>query len=150
MADIDAWYAARQYMVDALIADLAGLGTEDSLDEAPLRRFAVAILHPRESARFVETDLGDDSDQDAGTEIDADFDPGVSFAHMRKPSTMGLTIGVGQATSALDVTISADQYQDIADGDDANWVRRPVGPVTISIPLTAASHGTHPVASTLR
>lgn len=148
MSDLSPWYEARQLMVDALIADLHGTSADVEITERPLRRFIVGILHPRRggdldgSELAADTELGDDSDQDAGVEIDASFDPGVSFAHTRRPSTMGLTASVRANTTAVEVTVSADRYEKASPELDAStWRRVPFGPVTARISFLGGASG---------
>lgn len=145
MTDLSPWYEARELVVGALIADLHGSSTDAEITERPLRRFIVGILHPRSSTTAgtsveVDAELGDDTDQDAGTEADASFDPGVSFAHTRRPSTIGLTASVRSGTDAIDVTVTADRYEkDSSDPESAIWRRVPFGPVTTQLPLLGGS-----------
>lgn len=153
MTELDPWYAARDLMVQALVADLHGTDEDTRLGESPLRRFIVGILHPRSqstSERPAEIEVGDDTDQDAGSELDADFDPGVSFAHMRKPSTIGLTAGVRGTVEALKVLVTADRYdRDESDPENVAWVRQPFGPCTVDVSLVSADQGEVPLCEGL-
>lgn len=111
---VDAWYAAREAMVEALVADLYGAtDTDDVLTEAPLSRFVVGILHPR-SAEPIE-DVRDDDEADTGTATDSRDDPAVALARMRYPSTTGLTFSVAAGTPVVEVEVSADGYREVVD-----------------------------------
>lgn len=153
MTALDPWYAARDLMVQALVADLHGTVDDVRIGESPLQRFIVGILHPRSltlTEPAGETEVGDDADQDAGTEVDADFDPGVSFAHMRKPSTIGLTAGVLDTVASLTVDVAADRYEkDESDSENVGWIRRPFGPLTVDVSLSAVGHGEIPLCEGL-
>ncbi|KGN30536.1 hypothetical protein N802_06885 [Knoellia sinensis KCTC 19936] len=141
MTDLNPWYAAREIMVDALVADLHGSEDDELLTENPLRRFLVGILHPR-SGDAVEVDrVGDDADQDAGTAPDADFDPGVSFSHMRYPSTIGLTAGIKRGTTGIQVSVQTDRYEEVDEGESKLWKRRPFGPFEVDISTSAPAVG---------
>lgn len=108
MPDLNAWYAARDLMRSALIRDLHGGSDDEILLEPPLDRFIVGVLHP--SATPVD-DAADESDVDSSSSHDSDFDPAVSFAHLRKPSSMGLTFAVDPAvTGAVHLTVRAERY----------------------------------------
>ncbi|MBE1877565.1 helicase-related protein [Myceligenerans pegani] len=112
--DVNAWYAARSAMVDALVADLYGAtDADDILTEAPLSRFVVGILHPR-SDEPIE-DVRDDDQSDTSTATDSGNDPAVALARMRYPSTMGLTFSVAADTLSVEVEVSADQYRQVVD-----------------------------------
>lgn len=147
MSPLDPWYEARKRMVDAVIADLYGTSEDELIDEEPLERFIVGILHPRTSegtAAPVEV-ADEDPDSEGGTAPDADFDPGVSFAHLRYPSTMGLTFGMTADASAFEVEVVADRYEPLEKEVDGgldpgiatraygkrvtDWQRVAVGPV---------------------
>lgn len=147
MSTLDPWYEARKRMVDAVVADLYGTSEDECIDEEPLERFIVGILHPRtiEGAAAPVEVADEDPDSEGGTAPDADFDPGVSFAHLRYPSTMGLTFGMTADATAFDVEVVADRYEPLkktADGEPdpgvatraygkrvTNWQRVAVGPV---------------------
>lgn len=141
----DPWYAARDLMVDAMVADLHGTADDARIRESPLQRFIVGVLHPRSGSSVnvvAENEVGDDADQDAGTEIDADFDPGVSFAHMRKPSTIGLTAGVADRAKLLKVEVTADRYeQQDSDAGSVSWIRKPFGPHEVEVSVGDAGQG---------
>lgn len=160
MSHLDPWYRARQHMVDAVVADLYGSDSDETLDEEPLERFIVGILHPRsDGGRWEPVEAANEEPDDAGgTAVDALDDPGVSFAHLRYPSTMGLTFGVDEVTTQIEIEVQADRYEptigsaapDGRDADDAvasrgyakragTWQRLAVGPVTRLVALSPGS-----------
>lgn len=167
MADLDPWYAAREHMVASVRADLYGSAEDEILNEEPLERFIVGILHPRASAGVDATveDANETPEVESGAAPDADYDPGVAFAHLRYPSTIGMTFGLGESTRALSVDVSADRYEpDQTERDDhaievtatrarakriGRWRRVPTGPIEIEIPVVPGSSTTHPVAEGL-
>lgn len=120
MHDLRPWYEARDRMVDAVVADLHGSVRDDVLTEEPLERFIVGILYPQSLNDSVAVEMADESpDGEAGTAPDADYDPGVSFAHLRYPSTIGLTCGLTASTTRLVVEIEADRYEPAAAEQEA-------------------------------
>lgn len=131
--DLQPWYIARDHMVEAVVSDLYGSREDDLLTEDPLERYIVGILHPRASAG-AETvvEVADDiPDDETGTAPDADYDPGVSFANLRYPSTMGMTFGLTKSTAQIAVEIEADRYEpeagsdgDVEEGDGAEVAGR--------------------------
>lgn len=147
MSKLEPWYEARAQMVDAVIADLYGSEEDDLLHEEPLERFIVGILHPCTtdgSGAPVEV-ADEDPDSEGGAAPDADFDPGVSFAHLRYPSTIGMTFGMTADATEFEVEIVAARYEPLdkpAEGTTetevatraygkrvAEWRRVSVGPV---------------------
>lgn len=148
MPELSAWYEARRLMVDALKADLYGTPDDDLIDEGPLRRYVVGILHPRSVSDGVPLDetLGDDDDRDAGSEVDAAYDPAVSFVHTRRPSTMGLTASLHERTPAVTIEIKADRYAPAAPSAadsslDSSWARSPFLFDDIRIPVGQEGSG---------
>lgn len=113
MSKLDPWYEARARMVDAVVADLYGTDADEYLDEEPLERYIVGILHPRTAAGgSAPLEVADeDPESEGGTAPDADFDPGVSFAHLRYPSTIGMTFALTEGTSSFEVEVRADRYE---------------------------------------
>lgn len=117
MGDLTPWYQAREKMVEAVVADLHGSTRDELLNEEPLERFIVGILYPQASGGGGETalEVADEVPEgEAGTAPDADYDPGVSFAHLRYPSTMGLTCGLTSSATRLVVKVEADRYVPVA------------------------------------
>lgn len=156
MIKLDPWYEARTRMVEAVIADLYGSDKEDLLHEEPLERFIVGILHPctaEGSGAPVEV-ADEDPESEGGAAPDAAFDPGVSFAHLRYPSTIGMTFGMTVDAKAFDVEVIADRYEPLdksaentSDGVATraygkrvtDWRRVSVGPVIESFSVAPGS-----------
>lgn len=154
MTHLDPWYEAREAMRLALEHDLMGGEEDERLDEPPLDRYVVGILHPP-SAGPLE-DAGAVPDAETGGQPDAEYDPGVNLAHLRYPSSMGLTFGVDPSRSPVVVLeLTADRYvpevstdggqPPVADPstDDArsagrpqSWNRIPLGPIERTIDVT--------------
>ncbi|MFF0903447.1 UNVERIFIED_CONTAM: helicase-related protein [Kocuria sp. CPCC 205316] len=95
------------------MADLYGSADDELLTEDPLERYIVGILHPRTSDGAQATvEVADETpDDEAGAAPDADYDPGVSFANLRYPSTMGMTFGLTKSTAQIAVEIEVDRYE---------------------------------------
>ncbi|QAY63512.1 helicase [Xylanimonas allomyrinae] len=113
MTDLTPWYTARDQMVDAVRADLYGGADDEVLGEEPLERFIVGILYPQASVG-VDAEIQDANEvpeAEQGAAPDAEYDPGVSFAHLRYPSTIGLTFGVSESTTSVRVLVAADRYE---------------------------------------
>jgi hypothetical protein len=157
MSKFDPWYEARARMVDAVVADLYGTDHDELLDEEPLERFIVGILHPR-TAEGVPAPVevaDEDPDSEGGTAPDADFDPGVSFAHLRYPSTIGMTFGMTADATSFEVEVVADRYEPVdkpTEGTAAtgvatraygkrvtDWRRVPVGPAVEAFEVAPGS-----------
>lgn len=152
MTDLAPWYEARDRMVEAVVNDLYGGADDETLSEAPLERYIVGILHPRsaEGSQDLVEMANEIPDEEGASAPDSDFDPGVSFAHLRYPSTVGLTFGLTEATQQIKVVIEADRYEpeeqsgqtDAATGSIASrarskrvslWRRVQIGPVEETI-----------------
>lgn len=162
MTDNSDWYRARAFMVDALVDDLYGGDGErhDHLDEPPRERYIVGILHPQlAGGGQTPADTADQTPESAEDQApDASYDPAISFAHLRYPSTMGLTFGVAADTEAIDVQVKVDRYRpereaaSVLSEDGAasrssvervrNWHREsaPVAPQTIPMSEGLQSH----------
>lgn len=167
MADLGPWYRARQHMVDAVVADLYGSAADELLTEEPLERFVVGILHPQAMGGGQEgVELADETPEgEQGAAPDADYDPGVSFAHLRYPSTIGMTVGLTAPTPRLVVRVSADRYEpapttETTAADDRTvtrartkridrWRRVGIGPVDVPIALVPGHGPRQPVADGL-
>jgi len=121
MSQFDPWYDARDEMVRALERDLMGTTQDNYLEEPPLDRFIVGILHPPTEEPI--EDVVEVPDVETGTQVDAEYDPGVNTSRIRRPSSMGLTFAVDpRRTPLISVTVCADRYVPEVDGplaDDA-------------------------------
>ena len=113
-------YRFRDSLVAALARDLMGEGCapEEVIDEPPLDRYIVGVLHPRaEGFLQLERDDPDPADCDGAGEDRPD--PGVSMARMRYPSSVGLTFAVDLTRAGLvHVRACAARYERITvEGD---------------------------------
>ncbi|MEX5260974.1 helicase-related protein [Kocuria sp. CPCC 205263] len=161
--DFDPWYTARERMVESVIADLHGSADDELLTEEPLERYIVGILHPRAAdGTQAQIEAANEMPEDeAGAAPDADYDPGVSFANLRYPSTIGLTFGLTEATRGITVEVEADRYEpeDSADLDDGTeeepevadrghskrshrWHRIPFGPRNVDLDVVPGATST--------
>src|SRR5450631_3299196 len=92
MAKLDPWYEARALMRQALEDDLMGSGKDSEIDEAPLDRFIVGVLHPQNAG---DLSAEEDKPESAGSvAVDAVFDPAVALSRVQYPSSLGLTFAV--------------------------------------------------------
>ncbi|WP_167051354.1 helicase-related protein [Salinibacterium sp. ZJ77] len=151
MTQLDPWYEARTAMVDALVADLHGTDEDETIDEAPLDRYIVGILHPRSTPGEDGAPVfADEVPEDESPALEGDSDPGVSFAHLRYPSSIGLTFGATSSTPRVAITVEATRYSpadtpppsrredDVATrghGRQGAWSATTVRPPAVDLPL---------------
>ncbi|MGF9755069.1 helicase-related protein [Microvirga sp. 0TCS3.31] len=149
MSDLQKWYDFRQQMVDVLQADLMGGEADAVLDEAPLDRFVLGILHPQDGL-MEEEDSGTESGE-GGSGADTVFDPAVALSRMRYPSSMGMTFAVDATlTSEVIVEVEAARYQQIDAKDrDSPWHREPAVTGLVSIDSKIPGRHTETVADGL-
>lgn len=116
--DLAPWYVARAIIVDALEDELMGPAELVPLDEPPLNRIIVGVLHPR--ARNSGPDdyrqgLAEDEALVEGAQISSDegaAEQPVSLSRAVKPASMGLTFAVDPSvTRRICVRASARRYQ---------------------------------------
>jgi hypothetical protein len=149
MPDLNKWYEFRQLMIDALSADLIGSHSDTVLNEPPLDRFAVGILHPRSQEALGEV-FTEEEDADAKGLGDGAWDPAVALSHMRFPSSAGMTFAVNVGmTPELVVEVSAARYRKVKEGasearDGQTWERVGMAPSPVTLGTTAV--GTRTVA----
>lgn len=150
MTELDKWYAFRQQMIEVLAADLMGNAAEHTLDEPPLDRFVLGILHPQ--AMSMDEERSDDDDGSDGGRPDAAYDPAVALAHMRKPASAGMTFAVdASATPEIDVQVGVARFVKGAQSEPAfesgegraneharasEWIREEIVPDTVRIDTT--------------
>ena len=127
MTELDAWYDFRQRLVTLLAADLVGGPDDALLDEPPLDRFVIGILHPRDEAVMEEEDTETDSGEAGGAGgADSAFDPAVALSHVRYPSTMGLTFAVDPGlVPEVYVQVEAARYRETDGVDGLDKSRNP-------------------------
>ena len=151
MADLNRWYTFRQQMVDVLAADLMGGPQDAELDEPPLDRFVLGILHPQQGPSMEEVDTEVDSADAGAGATDAVFDPAVAMSHMRYPSSMGMTFAVDVAlTDTVLVEVSAARYvHEKDDGDQDRWLRSQTDAADVPVGTAAVGTRTVPIADGL-
>lgn len=118
--DHSAHYDLRRSLRDALRADL--LGPQDGPDEvltndAPVTAYLIGVLFPHVTAEVFYAGDEEGGSQPAPDVVRGDdveqsqTDLGVALTNSRKPSSMGLTVGVDIEVAALiDVTVRAARY----------------------------------------
>ncbi|MFI5906027.1 helicase-related protein [Dactylosporangium sp. NPDC051541] len=155
--DLSPWYEAREHIRLALEHDLQGGPEDQVIDEPPLDRFIVGILHPQDDGRESVDDEQDDTENAAVKGDDAVFDPAVALSRTRRPSSMGLTFAVSpELTRQLKITVSAARYVETDDHNSedsqreqpirhrgrrshrrSRWTRLSVGPLEHRLDVTA-------------
>ena len=60
MSDVSAFYAARDFMVNAVKDELIGSARDEVLTETPMNRFVAGILYPQQGQRETDSD-GEDT-----------------------------------------------------------------------------------------
>src|ERR1700722_9630078 len=125
--DLDPWYRARDAITRDLEHELMGPVKADPLDEPPLNRIVVGVLHPQ--AGFtdelyragMEEDVRESESGSVESATDRDTDSAVVLSHSRRPSSIGLTFAVHESeTPEVMVAVTARRYAD----EDGSW--RPV------------------------
>ncbi len=147
MSETAAFYAARDFMVQALRDELIGSANDAVVTETPMNRFVTGILFPQEPPRKPteeadeagsgpEADRQNPDSDDEGTDTFEAVDTPVSLSHVRYPSAFGMSFSVGEATTELSVQVAAARYED----KDGKWHRRPITPppVAVSVDSTGA------------
>ncbi|WP_069147380.1 helicase-related protein [Rhodococcus erythropolis] len=116
--DLTPWYEARSTIVTALEHELMGPIQAIQLDEPPLNRIIVGVLHPRAQTTTSKDEyragLAEDEalDQGLGRPNDEGAEAAVSLSHALKPASMGLTFSVNiKATQQIRVIVSARRYR---------------------------------------
>lgn len=107
---LDQMYRFRSEMVEDLRRDLLGPagGEGEVLEEAPLDRYVVGVLWPRDE-EFQEEPEPDSAEPDT---VDGESDSPVAQSLMRYPSSMGLTFTVDSAVvSEVHFDVSAARYE---------------------------------------
>lgn len=115
--DHSAHYALRSEIRGALRADL--LGPQDGqyevlANDAPITAYLIGVLFPHVAGAALT--VGEEQGGDAPDVVRGDdgeqgvADLGVALTNLRKPSSMGLTFGVGSDVPTVHVTVRAAQY----------------------------------------
>jgi hypothetical protein len=110
--ELDQYYDFRKRLVDALERDLRGPSDpREVLNDPPITRYLTGILFPRDAA-----EIDPAQDDDLGTESDEEgiSDPPVAMAHVRYPSSMGMTFAVDTRTAKLiTLRVEAARYDEL-------------------------------------
>lgn len=111
MEDFTPWYEARDDLVATLEQDLIGPGSDDEvIEDLPLERYIAGVIYPRYARPSPAQDDSLDSEQ-PDSETDGDDAP-VAMAHVKYPSSMGLTFSVDPSIeSSIIVEIEAARYE---------------------------------------
>lgn len=145
--ELDAWYDFREGLVEALVADLVGGPQDETLTEAPLDRFVMGILHPREVGSL-EAEV-EESEIAGGGGADAVYDPAVALARRQYPSSMGLTVAVDpERTPEVRVTVAACRYEEDP-GEPGVWRRGVEVERVLDVDVTTRGRSVHEVESGL-
>jgi len=137
MTDLQDYYDARDFMVNALRDDLMGSEADDVIHEPPYDRFIVGVLYPQDATgpTLDEDSIADDGAESTETSIDFQVDPPVALSHVRRPSSCGMTLSVPDHTTTVTVAVSASRYEDLGNGD---WNRTQVD-LTLDIHIPGGS-----------
>lgn len=122
------FYEFRRLLSDALIRDLVGPKDPDEVEtiyDPPLTKYISGTLYPQTDA-VMDTSLDIDVADDDGGDEGAAPDPPVAMAHLRFPSSMGLTFAVDtNSTQSIVVEVTAARYDKVVDDDSALNLKRP-------------------------
>lgn len=145
--DLNPWYDLRGRLVDALVADLVGGPDDDVLDEAPLDRFVMGILHPQAAGSMeAEADAPEAAD---GNGIDNAYDPAVALSRRQYPSSMGLTVAIDpETTPEISIEVSASLYAE--NEESGAWARAVEATKTILVDTGTPDRTKHDVAEGLQ
>ena len=115
MANLDPWYTARNDLAHALEEELMGPEKPTVLEEPPLNRILVGVLHPKskgdEGFRSGMEEEARELSGVKGTE-DVDSHSTVALSRSNAPSSMGMTFAVdADRVSRLDVGVFARRYE---------------------------------------
>ncbi|WP_168699376.1 helicase-related protein [Gordonia paraffinivorans] len=143
---LNPWYEARDALAVDLEEELMGPREPLELDEPPLNRIIVGVLHPRrgvEEQEFV-TGLEEEQRMDSGADValseTEEPDSAVALSRAVKPTSIGLTFAVAvKETPAVRVRGAARRYI----SKDPKWVPVDVtSPDDLKIDVRAVGRGT--------
>ena len=124
--DLSPWYEARDKILAGLDDELAGPVEAVALNEPPLNRIVVGVLHPRRSVvASTESEYHEGIEADEAQEFtggtpaaDGATESAVALSHATKPSSMGLTFTVDpRKTPEIEVVASARRYESAESGE---------------------------------
>jgi hypothetical protein len=127
----DDFYAFRARLVDAVRRDLVGppdSSNEEVIEDPPFAKYICGVLYPQAAASL-------DEDQDIDIEDQEDdevyADPPVAMAHIRYPSSMGISFAVDPVVSkTLRIEVDAARYRPIEEEPAAESPRRRRRPIS--------------------
>lgn len=113
-------YDFRSAMLMALREDLLGPGAEDEvIDESPLDRYLVGVIHP--SSQLSNEQSQDDPESAQSERGDNPFDAGVALAHMRYPSSFGMSFAVDVTrTASIEIASKGASYESLGNETPAS------------------------------
>ncbi|MET3366945.1 UNVERIFIED_CONTAM: hypothetical protein ABIE34_000166 [Jeotgalibacillus campisalis] len=151
MNGLESKYAFRREMVDRLVTDLYGPGSEDELlTERPLERYVTGVLWPAADGSYDEAP--DEPESVAAVASEAPVDSPVANSRLTYPSSVGLTVSVETSiSSVLFVSPAAARYAPIPSLRDSgskrregfDWQRLPAVLPVVEIDLTSAGPQKH-------
>lgn len=124
-------YRVRRTLIEALERDLVGPAHDDeTIVDPPLTAYVAGTLYPRRSGE-IDPSADIDTADESGDGVDRGADPPVALAHVRYPSTMGMTFAVAKDTTAgIRILARGARYEPIAvepteptpdDGRSRHW-----------------------------
>ncbi len=118
---LDEHYRFRRDLVDRLRRDLLGPGADDELiSDPPITRYMAGILYPNDGVRIDPSqDLDDRQESRHGGEDAGEWDPPVSLANVRYPSSMGMTFAVDVASGPISVEVTTARYSTVSEDTTA-------------------------------
>ena len=138
-------------MVDRLVNDLYGPGSEDELlTERPLERYVTGVLWPAADGSYDEAP--DEPESVAAVASEAPVDSPVANSRLTYPSSVGLTVSVETSiSSVLYVSPAAARYSPIPSLRDSgskrrglfDWQRTPAVLPVLEIDLTSSGPQKH-------
>lgn len=149
MTSLEAKYAFREKLSQAMIADLIGPagGPEEVLDDEPITRYVTGILYPAGGGWQTAglADAAEDVDESEDYDEVVNPDPAVAMANVKNPGSMGLSFAVRVADcDCIRVTVEAGRYAPLPleEGQtQPRWKRSPLSIEPVTIDLTNPHRG---------
>lgn len=136
MSRFDPFYDFRGSLAKAVIRDTVGpAGSEDELiDDSPIVRYISGVLYPMDSGTLDPAQDIDVPDDDEG----ANTDSPVALAHVRYPSSIGMTFAVDtKIATQLQIEIKVARYESVGTGraSAGPWKRVPIAIAPLTLDL---------------
>ena len=154
MSSLDTKYAFRREVVDRLVTDLYGPGSDDEiLTERPLERYVTGVLWPAADTTYVEAP--DEPESVAAASGEATVDAPVANARLTYPSSVGLTISVDtNLASSIIVDPEAARYVPSPSSRDSgskgrgsyDWQRESLPAEPVQVELMNTGTARYPLA----